>query len=276
MVEQGRRSAHVGAAADHDEAVRVGGVTNTCQPVGRPRTFNPVTDPLKAHVAHRRIADIVRGLYDRPESDAETVIAELAEHAASEIPGAHYAGVTVTTNRKRVDTPAATHPYPLLLDKIQQRHREGPCLESAWEKETVHIADLEHDFRWPKYRRDALAETPIRAIMAFQLFIADRAMGALNVYAETPNAFDEETEEVGLIFSTHMAVAWNAARRDEQLRRALASRDTIGQAKGMIMERYGISSIQAFDMLRKLSQDSNVPLTQIAHEIIGKSHPSAS
>ncbi len=233
-------------------------------------------EPLEAHTAHRRIAEIVRALYDRPETDADTVLAELAEHAANEIPGAKYAGVTVATNRKRVDTPAATHRYALVLDQIQQRHQEGPCLASAWEKQTFHVSDLETDGRWPKYRDDALAETPVRSIVAFQLFIADQSMGALNVYAEEPNAFDDETEEIGLIFATHMAVAWNSARRDEQFRRALASRDTIGQAKGMIMERYGIGAIQAFEMLRKLSQDSNVPLARIAQELVDKSRSSAS
>jgi GAF domain-containing protein len=235
-----------------------------------------VTEPLEAHSAYRRIAEIVRALHDRADADSDTVIAELAEHATLEIPRAKYAGVTVTTNRKRIDTPAATHRYPVLLDEIQQRHKQGPCLASAWEKKTFHIADLEEDFRWPKYRRDALAETPIRSIMAFQLFIADQTMGALNVYAEEPNAFDEETEEVGLIFATHSSVAWNSARRDEQLRKALTTRDAIGQAKGMIMERYGIGALQAFEMLRQLSQDSNVPLARIAQEIIEKSHPSAS
>ncbi len=235
-----------------------------------------MSQPLEAHSAYRRIAEIVRGLHDRSEADSDTVIAELAEYAALEIPGAKYAGVTVTTNRKRVDTPAATHPYAVMLDQIQQRHREGPCLESAWEKKTIYIANLEEDFRFPKYRRDALVETPIRSIMAFQLFIADRTMGALNVYAEEPHAFDDESEEVGLIFATHSAVAWNAARRDEQLRQALASRDSIGQAKGMIMERYGINAIQAFEMLRKLSQDSNVPLARIAAELVEKSRTSAS
>jgi AmiR/NasT family two-component response regulator len=62
-------------------------------------------------------------------------------------------------------------------------------------------------------------------------------------------------------------VAWNSARRDEQFRSALASRDVIGQAKGRIMERYRVDAVQAFDMLRKLSQDTNVPLIEIATEL---------
>jgi GAF domain-containing protein len=139
-----------------------------------------------------------------------------------------------------------------------------------------HITDLDNDFRWPRYRLDALAETPIRSILAFQLFIADRTMGALNVYAEEPNAFDDHSEEIGLIFATHSAVAWNSARRDEQFSRALASRDSIGQAKGMIMERYRVGAVQAFEVLRKLSQDGNVPLARIAQELVEESHPTAS
>ena len=68
-------------------------------------------------------------------------------------------------------------------------------------------------------------------------------------------------------------MAWNAARRDEQFKRALASRDIIGQAKGMIMERYGVDAVQAFELLRKLSQNSNVPLIQVATDLVVKRHP---
>ncbi|PEG34351.1 hypothetical protein CQY20_26030 [Mycolicibacterium agri] len=219
---------------------------------------------------HRRIAEIVQELYGRPDADSDTVIAELAEHAAVEIPGARYAGVTVTRNAKHIDTPAATHRWPLLLDEIQQRHRQGPCLTAAWEQKTVHVANLQTDERFPLYARDALAQTPIRSVMAFQLWIAGETMGALNVYAETPHAFSEETKAVGLVFAAHSSVAWNAARRDEQFKKALASRDIIGQAKGILMERYGVNAIQAFHMLRKLSQDSNTPLIRIATDLIEK------
>jgi GAF domain-containing protein len=198
------------------------------------------------------------------------VIAELAEHAAVEIPGAQYAGVTVTRNAKHIDTPAATHKWPILLDEIQQLHREGPCLTAAWEEKIIHVADLEADDRFPLYRRDALEQTPIRSIMAFQMFIAGETMGALNVYAEEAHAFGQESRAIGLIFAAHSSVAWNAARRGEQFKRALASRDTIGQAKGMIIERYGVDAVQAFELLRKLSQDSNVPLLEVATELVTK------
>jgi len=227
-----------------------------------------VNNPSEVEATHLRIAELVQGLHRRPDTDSDTVIAELAEHAAVEIPGAQYAGITVTRNRKHIDTPATTHIWPLLLDKIQQRTGEGPCLTAAWEEETIHVADLEKDTRFPDYRKQALEETPIRTIMAFQLFIAGETMGALNVYAEEPNVFTAESRTMGLIFAAHSSVAWNSARRDEQFKRALSSRDTIGQAKGMIMERYGVDAVQAFELLRKLSQDSNVPLFRIAEDLV--------
>lgn len=229
-----------------------------------------MNDPDEVDATHRRIAQIVQDLYGRPDADSDTVIAELAEYAAVEIPGAQYAGVTVTRNKKHIDTPAATHKWPVLLDEVQQRHREGPCLTAAWEEKTVHVADLETDERFPLYARDALEQTPIKSVMAFQLWVAGETMGALNVYAETANAFGPGSRAIGLVFAAHSSVAWNAARRDEQFKKALGSRDVIGQAKGMLMERYGVNAIQAFDLLRKLSQDSNTPLIEIAADLVEK------
>jgi GAF domain-containing protein len=229
-----------------------------------------VNQPSGVEATHLRIAELVQELHSRPDTDSATVLDELVEHAAVEIPGAQYAGITVTRNAKHIDTPAATHKWPILLDEVQQRHREGPCLTAAWEERIIHVADLETDDRFPLYRRDALEQTPIRSVMAFQLFIADETMGALNVYSEQPYTFDQASRDIGRVFAAHSSVAWNSARREEQFKRALASRDTIGQAKGMIMERYGVDAVQAFEVLRKLSQDSNVPLVQVASELIAK------
>ena len=81
------------------------------------------------------------------------------------------------------------------------------------------MVDLETDERFPNYRRDALAETPIRSIMAFQMFIAGETLGALNVYSEQAGVFTPESRTLGQIFAAHSSVAWNAARRDEQFQR---------------------------------------------------------
>ena len=217
--------------------------------------------------APKRIADIARLLYENKTPDGG-VVAELAEHAATELPGVDYANVTVTSGRYEVDTPSATHPFAVTLDDIQRRHGEGPCLSSAWQHKTIHVEDLESDLRWPKFRAEALERTPVRSIMGFQLFLTGKSMGSLNVFAERPGAFDAATRQLGSLFATQSALVWDAARREEQFRQALASRDVIGQAKGMIMERYSIDATQAFDMLRKLSHDTNTPLAAVAAKVV--------
>jgi AmiR/NasT family two-component response regulator len=94
----------------------------------------------------------------------------------------------------------------------------------------------------------------------------------LNFYADQPYAFDDDAAEMGLILATHAAVGWNMVRRDEQFRSALASRDIIGQAKGMIMERFKIDAVQAFELLKRLSQSSNTPLAVVARQLVESEH----
>jgi ANTAR domain/GAF domain len=171
-----------------------------------------------------------------------------------------------------VRTAAATGRYPALLDEIQQRHKQGPCLSAAWEHHIIRINDLAVEKRWPAYCREAAKATPIRSVITFQLFADNNDMGALNFYAERPRAFDDGAAEVGLILATHTALAWNMVRRDEQFRSALASRDIIGQAKGMIMERFKIDAVHAFALLKRLSQTSNTPVVAVARQLIESEH----
>lgn len=205
-------------------------------------------------------------------------LGDLIDNAGRHVPGAQYVGITVAHRHNGIQTVASTHRYPAVLDDIQQRHQEGPCLSAAWERATMRINDLTADHRWPRYRRDVVELTPIRAVLAFELFTNNDAMGALNFYSERVNAFDAESVELGEIFATNIALAWAMLERNEQFRSALASRDLIGQAKGMIMERYRIDAIQAFDLLKALSQQSNIKLAEVAQQIIdaefADEHPS--
>jgi transcriptional regulator with GAF, ATPase, and Fis domain len=221
----------------------------------------------------REVAELVQTLQAQG-SDADTVLDELTQSAVRTMPGAQYAGITIATRDGKVRTPSATDQYPVLLDEIQQRHEQGPCLSAAWEHNVMRINDMTLERRWPAYCREAVEETPIRSIMSFQLFADHHSMAALNFYAEQPNAFDDEAAELGLILATHTALAWNMVRRDEQFRSALASRDIIGQAKGMIMERFRIDAVRAFELLKRLSQSSNTPLVVVAREIVESEHPS--
>ncbi len=215
-----------------------------------------------------QISDLIREIQESRHTDADAVLSELSESGVNYIPGAQHAGITIASRDGKLHTAAATSEYPALLDKFQQRAGEGPCLSAAWQQHIIKIDDIETEQRWPVYCRDTRDETPIRSIMAFQLYADHQTMGALNFYAERPYAFDAESVESGLIVATHAALAWNLVRRDEQFRSALATRDLIGQAKGMLMERFKIDAVQAFEVLKRLSQNSNTPLVDIADDIV--------
>jgi transcriptional regulator with GAF, ATPase, and Fis domain len=216
----------------------------------------------------REVAELVQALQEQDDTDPDTALEELTQSAASAMPGAQYAGITLASRNGKVRTAAATDRYPVLLDEIQQRHEQGPCLSAAWEHHVIRIDDMRVEKRWPAYCLDATKETPVRSVISFRLFADHNNMGALNFYAEQPHAFDDEAAEMGLILATHTAVAWNMVRRDEQFRSALASRDIIGQAKGMIMERFKIDAVQAFELLKRLSQSSNTALAVVARQLV--------
>jgi GAF domain-containing protein len=220
----------------------------------------------------REIAEVAQ-LLQQQVTDGDALLDELTESAVKAVPGAGYAGITLAASDGAVETPAATGRYPAVLDKIQETHGEGPCLSAAWEQHMIRIDDVTLDGRWPAYCRDAIELTPVRAVMSFQLFADHRMMGALNFYAEQPEAFDDDAVELGLVFATHTALAWKLARREEQFRSALASRDIIGQAKGMIMERFSIDAVQAFELLKRLSQNSNTPVAAVARQLVEPERP---
>ena len=112
-----------------------------------------------------------------------------------------------------------------------------------------------------------MGEVPIRSVLSFQLFANRNKIGALNLFADEPNVFDLHAEDIGVVYATHAALAWNTIKKDQQFNSALANRDVIGQAKGILMERFDIDALAAFDLLKKLSQESNTKLVEIARQI---------
>jgi GAF domain-containing protein len=131
----------------------------------------------------------------------------------------------------------------------------------------VRTDDFREEQRWPQYSA-ALVEIGVLSGLSFKLYSSDRTAGALNLFAFKPNAFDAEAETIGAVLAAHAAAAILASRQEQQLESALSTRDRIGQAKGIIMERYGVDDLRAFDLLRRLSQDSNTKLIDIAQQVI--------
>ena len=222
---------------------------------------------MAADDIHQQIAEVARTLHARSADDTVSLLSDIVKLAVAEIPGAHHASITVVDS-SNIDTPASTGPYASTLDRIQATHRDGPCVTAAVSEQVVIIDDIATDERWPVYRKAALEQTPVRSVMSFQMFTLAETLGALNIYSEQPHAFDAEACELGFVYATHAALAWDSARRDDQFHSALASRDLIGQAKGMVMERFGIDAVSAFELLRRLSQESNTRLSEVARQIV--------
>jgi GAF domain-containing protein len=219
-----------------------------------------------------QLVKLVAGL-DRRRADTKAGLHQLIMCGVHHVEGAQYAGISLAEKGKAVSNVVATHRHPMVLDAIQDRHGEGPCLAGRWHHQVMRIDDLTADRRWPRYQRCALEHTPIRSILSYELFVDGGNLAALSFYADHPHAFGDESVEVGGVFATHVALAWSIMRREDQFRSALASRDIIGQAKGVVMERFKLDAVEAFDLLTRLSQQSNTRVIDIATTLIDSEHP---
>lgn len=213
-----------------------------------------------------RLVEVAKALR-REHSDPQRVLDTITTSAVANVPGAQYASITTVLQGKYVHSAALCGDVSGQCDKIQEQLGEGPCLESAIEQTTIRIDDMETETRWSQFS-DAASALGVRSMICFQLYVEGVNFGALNLHATEPNAFDAEAESIGSLFAAHAAIAFSTAREEQQIRAALTSRDVIGQAKGMLMERYNLSSQAAFALLSKLSQDTNVKLVDLALKVV--------
>lgn len=195
----------------------------------------------------------------------------VADAACQLIPGVEQASVSLARRDVGIDTVAASGPLPARADAVQVATKQGPCIQVAWDDNRVaRLPDTGSDIRWPRFSSRG-KELGVGSMLSFQLVLDeadDERIGALNLYHTEPRAFGEESEAVGLLLSVHASVGVAHAERDEQLREALLGRDLIGQAKGLLMARHGVSADTAFDTLVRRSRDTNTRLRDVAAEIV--------
>lgn len=191
------------------------------------------------------------------------------------VPGAEEGSISVVTARRSVTSEAPTSDLPVQVDALQEETQQGPCLDAVFEQQTVRVADLATEVRWPLFAQRA-SQTGARSMLSLQLYVEGDNLGALNLFARTPDAFTDESEQVGLLVAAHAAIAYAAVRKETQLGQALVSRDLIGQAKGILTERYKISGDRAFLLLTRVSQNSNRKLHDVADELVRHGTISAS
>lgn len=222
-------------------------------------------DPTSKHELAMRMAELARDIA-APRSLAD-VLTDVTTTAVELIPAADIAGVLLVKGGGDFESVADTDSLVAQLDKLQHDFSEGPCHDAALKQTIVRTDDLREEPRWPQYA-PAAVNRGVLSSLSFKLYTADRTAGALNLFSFRPDVWDTEAETIGSVFAAHAASAIMASRHGQQMQSALSTRDRIGQAKGIIMERYGVDELRAFDLLRRLSQESQTKLVDIAQRVV--------
>lgn len=204
------------------------------------------------------------------EPDLEQTLAAALEYAVAAV-GADDAGVLLVHSGSRIESVAATAPVIEKVDQLQLEVAEGPCLSAFVTDRSYRIADTLTETRWPTWS-SLVVPLGIRSVIGVQLGTATADLGALNLFGAAPEQFGDEDVAVAQFLADHVSVALAHAKREANLALAVDSRTVIGQAQGILMERYSLDPQQAFSVLRRYSQDRNIKLRQVAEEVIG-GHP---
>jgi GAF domain-containing protein len=215
--------------------------------------------------------DVARMLADMAleleQDGTPTAMLDRVSHYARLALDADDAGVMRTLSRSVIETPAATTPRVDQAHQLQALHDEGPCLDAITGQATYHSDDVAKDHRWPLWG-PAAAAIGIRSAVGVRLATRDRGYGSLNVYADRPSAFTTADIEIAELLAAHATAAFAAAERAEGLTTALDSRTVIGQAQGILMEKFQIDSEAAFQFLKRISQHENKRLVTVADAIV--------
>lgn len=238
-------------------------IEETRDPAGSPAPRLPDAEPA---TVFRGLADIVY----QGSTPAE-IYAAVCVAATLMVPGCDHASLMLRDNGGATSV-AATDATARTVDKLQQLLNEGPCLDAITSDTPQIEPDLAVGSQWPALASRIIAETPVRSIMGFRLLLGDDTkIGALNLMADHPNAFDDTSVELAIILAAFAGVAAHAVTNGENaatLQRGLTSNREIGKAIGMLMARHNITEEQAFSILRRISQDTHTKLVDIAAKFV--------
>ena len=181
--------------------------------------------------------------------------------------GCDFAGVIFVHGRDHIETAAATDPLVAKLDAIQMDVGEGPDVSVLEDRLSVIVGDTRSDGRWPAWA-ERVHHVGIRSLLSVRMYTDVETIGTLNAYATTPDAFGVDDQAVAHVLARHAAVALGNARKIENLWLAVDARKRIGQAQGILRERFDLTADQAFAVLLRYSQDNNVKLRVVADRLV--------
>lgn len=211
-------------------------------------------------------ADLSRELL--AQQDEPLTLQRIVELATEVVPGCDWAGISLRTDSSLAEPVASTDRVVHRADELQSTLQEGPCRDSAQDNHINIITDTRTDQRWPRWS-PRVAELGIRSVLSVQLVSPEgELLGALNLYAQDTHRFSRNDLDEANVFAAHAGGAIGISREVSGLREALRSRHLIGVAQGMLIQRYDLTVDQAFAVLARHSQESNIKLRDVAAQIV--------
>jgi GAF domain-containing protein len=181
-----------------------------------------------------------------------------------------YAGVALYTRGSRPEIAAVTDPVVADVYELQINNDNGPLVNALRERDTILIRDTTTDDRWPEWAAK-VAALGVRSVLDVPLATGDgtrRTVGVLGLYSPDPDAFSPDDEAIAHILARHASVAVASARHEETMAQAVDARKLVGQAMGILMERFDLDGDRAFAILKRYSQDTNTKLRDVAQHLI--------
>jgi GAF domain-containing protein len=208
--------------------------------------------------------ELARALASAPDEDTRLKVA--VDAAVDLVTRCDHAGITINEHGRLV-TRASSDDLVCRANKLQTELGEGPCLDVRRDQNTLVSPALAVERRWPVWAPRVHAELGVDSMMSLLIYTDEHSFGALSLYCEVDCRFDADDVAVAQALAGHLSVAMAAEKQIDQLGLALHNRTIIGQAQGVLMERYGMGADQAFDYLRRISSHSNRKVVHVAAEI---------
>jgi transcriptional regulator with GAF, ATPase, and Fis domain len=204
----------------------------------------------------------------------ESTVARIAELSVIAIDSADECGVSLVTGRD-IKTVAGTSDISHTIDSLQLETGEGPCLSSIEEQATFYIPNMATDETWPSFSNLASETTGISSLLGYVLRVGDGSLGALNLMSTQVDAFDDQAIAAGAVFAAQAGVALSNAlthqkneEKVEQLEEGIRTRQVIGEAVGIVMATRQVKADEAFEILKTISQHTNVKLKEVAAGLV--------
>jgi GAF domain-containing protein len=208
------------------------------------------------------------------EETVSTALRLVTSLAKDTIPATLGAGVTLIDERGLKTSAASSDAAVEQADGLQYELNEGPCLTAWADKIIIRVDDTCTDSRWARWCPSAVA-LGMRAALSSPLVAGNLPLGAIKVYSDKPDAYDERSERLLSMFAAQAAILLanvqsyaKAQQLTEDLKEALRSRDVIGAAKGIVMARDGVDEEAAFATLVNVSQRENQKLRDVAEALV--------